>query len=124
MPIQYPEWANEKQKEGMELIFAIANEYGDFDISFKPDDSGYEDESIFYVVLDWTSHTGETKDKRHHEMMIGFDFEATWDKCGDRVHDWQFIFAHGEATREVSTEVFFLDLFFYFDAKHELKPNH
>ena len=123
MAINLPEWANNKQKEGMELIYAIANEYGNFDISFKPDDSGLEDEeaeSVFYIVLDWTSHTGEAKTKRHHEMMIGFDFEATWDSCGERLHEWQFMFGNGDATREVSSEVFFLDLFFYFDDKHEL----
>lgn len=120
MKLEYPEWANEKQKEGMELIHCIANEYGDFDITFKPDDSGHEDESIFYIVLDWLSHTGDTEDKRHHEMMIGFDFEKTWDMHNEAIEEWQFMFGNGEATREVSTEVFFLDLFFYFDAKHEL----
>ena len=104
----------------MKLIYVIANEYGDFDISFKPDDSGYDDESIFYIVLDWGSHTGEAKTKRHHEIMIGFDFEATWDRYGDRVYDWQFIFSNGEATREVTSEIFFLDLFFYLNDRHEL----
>jgi hypothetical protein len=123
MPLLYvgvklPEWANDKQIEGMKEIIGIAKEYGDFGISFKQNDYGDEDDSIFIMCLDWGNYN--TKGNRHHEMRIGFDYEQTWDCYGELVHDWQFIFAGGDATRELTTEVFFLDLFFYLDGKLNL----
>lgn len=120
MSIEYPEWANDKQKEGMKKVHAIASEYIQPDISFKEDDSGHDDESIFYIVLDWESHSCNDKGHRHHEMQIGFDYESTWDKYGDQVHEWQFMFGNGEATREMTSEVFWLDMFLYLDKFAEL----
>lgn len=115
---QLPEWANDKQLEGMKKFIAIAKEYGDFDVSFKPNNWGDEDSSIFIACIDWENF--QAKGRRHHEMRIGFDYEATWDCYGERIHDWQFIFAGGDATRELTTEIFFLNLFFYMDGKLNL----
>lgn len=115
---QLPQWATDKQLEGMKKFITIAKEYGDFDISFKPNNWGDEDRSIFIACVDWENY--QASGRRHHEMRIGFDYEATWDCYGERVHDWQFIFAGGDATRELSTEIFFLDLFFYMDEKLNL----
>ena len=111
-----PEWANLKQLEGMRKFYRIASEYGDFVISFKPDNHSHEysDDSTFYAILDWNS-CGNRDVERHHEMLIGFDYESTWDRFGDPVYEWQFIFGDGDATREMTSEVFFLDLFFYLD---------
>jgi len=111
-----PEWANTKQLEGMRKFYRIASEYGDFVISFVKHGEYLHDNnnSMFCATLDWNS-CGDRDVEKHYEMLIGFDYESTWDRYGEPVYDWQFIFADGDATREMTSEVFFLDLFFYLD---------
>ncbi|MGI9541938.1 MAG: hypothetical protein ACR2MX_01690 [Cyclobacteriaceae bacterium] len=93
----------------MEKFACIAEEYIFYiNIEFKKDDSD-DDNSRFTAIITW----GEPA--RSRSFDIAFDYEATWDCYGDRLHEWQFLFSGGEATRELSTEVFFLDLFFYLD---------
>lgn len=110
---KYPEWATEKQQEGMEKFRGIASEYHDFTIDFTQSDLGEEDSTRFYANVSWGSEG--LRGQRKHKFDIAYDYEATWDRCGVRLHEWQFLFAGGDATREISTEVFFLDLFFYLD---------
>lgn len=114
MKQNYPDWATEKQKEGMAKFTAIADEYWVFDIEFRQDDHGDEDdESRFYADITWGE--GTPLGVRKYEFDIAFDYEATWNRHHERIHEWQFLFSGGEATREVSTEVLALDLFFYLD---------
>lgn len=53
--------------------------------------------------------------QRQHEFDIAWNYEQTWDCYGDKKEEWQFIFSGGDATREMTTEVFFIDLFFMLD---------
>jgi len=115
---EYPSWASKKQLEGMELFIGIAKEYGDFNISFKESQLCDADDSTFDVDIKWEHHTATGL--RKHEMTVSFDYERTWNSMNERIHEWQFVFSGGEATREISTEVFFLDMFFYLDGKANL----
>ena len=115
MKQEYPEWATEKQLEGMKKFSLIAGEYGSFEITFNQNNWVDENESVFIAVLSWGYEGTNEKGIRQHEIRCGYDYEATWDCCGNRVYQWQFIFAGGDATREMTTEVLFLDLFFYLD---------
>ena len=119
MKYKYPEWATEKQKEGMDIFLGIATEYGDFNITFRQDDHDYdEDAHAFFADIAWSHNTA--KGERKHEMLIAWDYEPTWNRYNERVHHWQFLFGGGDATREVSSEVFFLDMFWYLDEKANL----
>ena len=113
-----PDWANDEQLDGMRQIITIAKEYGYFDVTFKQSFLYWENESVFKVCLEWEN--SNAKGLRYHEMIVGFDYEETWDCYGEQVHQWQFIFDGGEVTREMTVEVFFLDLFFYLDSKLNL----
>ena len=118
-----PKWATEKQQEGMKLFNTIAREYADFEIEFTASDHDDEDEdSRFYAIITWGSFSND-KGQRVHSFDIAYDYERTWDKYGERVYEWQFLFSGGEATREVSTEVLFLDLFFYLDGFAKAVPS-
>lgn len=113
MSTEYPEWATEKQLEGMKLFYQILNEYlWTMDVEFKVSDHDDDSGSRFYAVVSWDQ--GE-KGKRCHEFDIAFDYEATWNHLHERIHEWQFLFSGGDATRELSNEIIFMDLFWYMD---------
>lgn len=107
MSTKYPDWASEKQVEGMKAFSSVAKEYGDFTVEFTPTD--YDDgEHRFYAVVNWRLLGGEMQ----HTFDIGWYYERTWARDGtEKEPHWQFLFAGGDATREMSTEVFFLELF-------------
>ena len=117
MAANIPEWATPKQKEGMTDFYEIASEYGYFNISFKaPEYYDEDDDSEFFAVLTW----GYDADKNdlgvcEHTIRIVWNYEQVWDCYGDELNQWQFVFAGGDATREMDTESLFLDLFFYMD---------
>ena len=117
MSANIPEWASPKQREGMDDFYELATEYGYFDISFRaPDYYNDDDDSEFIAVLTW----GYDADKddlgiRKHEIRIAWNYEQYFDHCGDKADAWQFVFACGDATREMTTEVLFIDLFFFMD---------
>lgn len=52
---EYPEWATEKQKEGMKEFIEIANEYGDFDVTFEQERHGRGGHSRFTAKIEWTN---------------------------------------------------------------------
>lgn len=113
MTQSYPEWATDKQIEGMQLFNNVLNEYlWEASVEFKETDFADEDSTRFYAVVFWDS--GD-KGKRQHEFDIAFDYEAEWDYLGERIHRWQFLFAGGEASRELTNEILFMDLFWYLD---------
>tara|TARA_R110000787_G_scaffold184251_1_gene296189 strand:- start:103 stop:492 length:390 start_codon:yes stop_codon:yes gene_type:complete len=117
MSANIPEWASAKQREGMDDFYELATEYGYFDISFrKPDYYTDDDDSEFVAILTWGYDTGkEDLGIRKHEIRIIWNHEQYFDHCGDKVDTWQFVFACGDATREMNTEVLFIDLFFFMD---------
>ncbi len=114
MATEYPEWATEKQIEGMKLFTSVVDEYL-FQVSVEFKETDFEDvdnDSRFYAIVSWEK---PEKGKREHTFDIAFDYEPTWNHLGERIHEWQFLFSGGEATREVSNEILFMDLFFYLD---------
>jgi hypothetical protein len=106
-----PSWATEKQKEGMEEFNGIADEYGNFKVEFSQ--SEWADDDTFYANITWGNHFG--KGERKHTIRIGWNYEQYFDHLGVENDTWQFIFSDGDCTREMSTEVLFLDLFSYLD---------
>jgi len=109
----YPEWATARQIEGMQLFNNVLNEYlWAASVEFKETD--FEDESgtRFYAVVFWDS---DDKGKRQHEFDVAFDYEAEWDHLGKRIHRWQFLFAGGDVSRELTNEILFMELFWYLD---------
>ena len=115
---KYPAWATKKQIEGMEEFCKIASEYGHFEISFKKHDGLLtEDCHQFDAIVYW----GHKSTKKDHKFNIAFDYESLWDRYGDRVFCWQFVFADGDATAPISTEVFFVDLFYESDKRLDKK---
>lgn len=111
----YPSWASEKQLEGMRKFSAIASEYITPIITFKQHEND-ENKDRFTAQIEWVPINSVRP--RNHEFDIDFDHEAAWDKYGDRIYEWQFLFSFGDASREMSTEVFFLEMFF--EAEKEL----
>ncbi|MBO1897758.1 hypothetical protein HNW13_018630 [Shewanella sp. BF02_Schw] len=112
--ISIPIWATPKQKEGMLLFYQIASEYGCFSVTFKQSTKAIE-QHIFIAAVEWESPTNTGCVKRYHEFFVAWDYETTWDQFGKIVLYWQFLFAGGDCTREVTTESFYIDLFFYMD---------
>ena len=112
MAENYPWWATKKQIEGMRKFTAIAEEYGNFKIEFTQNIWGDENESVFVAVVAW----GEEKEgSKKHSFSCGWDYEKTWDYCGERIKEWQFVFGGRDATRGMTSEAFFACLFFYLD---------
>lgn len=116
MAVKYPDWATEKQLEGMREFGAIAYEYGNFDVEFEQENSGCEGNfHRFYAIVTW-GWEGSEKGQRKHVFDIAFGYEKTWTAHGEEMEPyWQFLFSGGDSTREISTETFFLSLFFYLD---------
>lgn len=103
-------WATTKQQEGMSAFLDIASEYGNFDVSFFQS-HGVED--AFTARVEWENNKAEGR--RSYEFHVAWDYEPTLDCLGDELHEWHFVFAHGDASREMTSEIFFLSLFFYLD---------
>jgi len=121
MATNYPIWATEKQLEGMHRFASIAKEYGNFEVKFKQNNWESENESIFIAVVTWGRVGANEKGIREHAFRCGWDYEETWNHCGERVRQWQFVFAGGDAVLEMTAEAFFLDLFFYLDGIAETR---
>lgn len=118
--VNYPEWASEKQKEGMLEFSKIANEHGIFEIAFEQgnnddsDDSDDSDKSLFEVALTWTPLDSTVA--RTHLMTVDFNYEQTWNHLGEELCEWQFVFGSGDCTRSMCSEMFYTDVFFRTDA--------
>ena len=104
----YPNWATEKQLEGMRQFNAALIDYHSlFDISFCSGSSGGDS---FAAALHWQAKSGTELTR---VFQLAFDYEPTWNCFGVEIHDWQIVLAEGEATAEVSAEIIFVDLFQY-----------
>lgn len=113
--MKFPEWATEKQKEGMRELISII-EFGNFDITFKQSEIYDDEEHRFFAVFEWENHSCKKEmGRRHHEIEMGWGLHEFWDKHGDKIHSWQFIFSGGDCCYEISNRILFLDLFFYLD---------
>lgn len=110
--MNYPEWATDKQKEGMDIFVVIVDEYHHFDIEFKKSNMDEEEYPRFEAVVTWDSNGGASLS---HEFEIGWNHEKVWAHSGEELDEWQFIFSFGDCAREMSTEIFYLDMFFFMD---------
>ncbi len=116
MTNNYPQWSTKKQKEGMKLFNDIADAHGHFEVEFTQHEWTAElNLHAFYAVVRWSSHGLKDLGLREHTFPIAWDYEPTYSHTGELVHHWQLVIANGDATRELSLEVFYLDLFFALD---------
>jgi hypothetical protein len=115
---KYPEWATEKQLEGMKEASSVIQEYGNFDIEYRPGDSD-EEYHDFYIDLTW--HNSRAEGERQHELHVGWDWEPTWDRNHEQIEFWQFVFCNGDVGREISGETLYLDLFQWADRQITVK---
>jgi hypothetical protein len=121
----YPIWATEKQREGIDKFSVIADKYGRFDIEFKPYNYAEEEQTAdFLAEVTWGYEGSDCNGIRQHEMRIAWCHEETWDHLGNKVEEWQFVFASGECAREMTTEMFYMDLFTCLDSIAITKPDH
>ena len=114
----FPDWATEKQKEGMEKFRSVAEEFGNFAIVFEKSEDQEDRPDSFDAVVSWWNAYSSVE--RKHTFHIDFDFEQTWNHLHERIYQWQFVFG-GEIGREILVEYFYLELFSELDKK--FKPD-
>ncbi len=110
-----PDWASEKQAEGMaifELIFADYDYH--LDVSFKPsenDDSNHR----FIASVTWNYGFNEKnqQEQRTHDFVIGWNVQETWSADNEKIDEWQIVFGDDDdATRTLNGEHAFTDIAF------------
>lgn len=118
MNSEFPEWATEKQREGMELFNEVTADYSLFNFTFENHPNAVcdneEPEHDFIVNVSWGYDGADSKGIRNHTFHIAWDYETTWDHMNERIYEWQFVFGDG-CGREVTTELFFVELFSFLD---------
>ncbi|WP_415913285.1 hypothetical protein [Neptuniibacter sp. QD37_11] len=112
----YPEWASDKQKEGMKAFLKIAESYGNFDVKFSPYEFDSDDYHARFVAdISWGFGSMFGQGQREHRFYVGWDMQQVWSgTTGERIHQWQFDFLE-DAYHEMNLEIFYLDLFFKVD---------
>lgn len=118
---RYPEWASIKQKAGMQFFLNITDEYDYFSVRFEKDNHGDGAQHSFVSLVTWESPWVETE--RSYEMRIAWDYEKTWNHLGERMQGWQFLFSGNKITSQVSSETFFVELFFYLESSADSNKN-
>lgn len=78
-----PEWANEKQKEGMMLLAGI-DEYSILeDLRFEQSTHSWMNKETSFIAM------FDLFGRKPTHLRVRFDAEAVWNSAGDRLHKWQ-----------------------------------
>lgn len=109
MSRNYPDWATDKQCEGMSDFINIADEFGSFDIGFIQVPCGSDHE--FTARVSWIHHGDGAS--LSHDFRIAFEHTQMWDSCGEELHEWQFVFADGDIAHPMEMSIFYIDLFHF-----------
>jgi hypothetical protein len=112
MTKQLPQWASEKIKEGMQEFLAIATEYGQFDISFKP--LRFDDDIGFYATVSW-SPFARPDIINQVEYAVHFNFTQLFTSADESVDVWQLVFE--DSGVELNGQLFYMELFRHLDTK-------
>jgi hypothetical protein len=110
-----PDWASEKQAEGMALFALIFADYEHhFDVSFKQsenDDSNHR----FIASVKWRYgfDSKNQQEQRTHDFVVGWNVQETWSAANEKLSEWQFVFGDDDdATRTLNAEYAFTDITF------------
>lgn len=110
MEIKLPEWATNKEQEGMKAFLEIVNEYGQFEVEFKP--TTFADDVGFEAVVSWSPFA--RPDIIHKvPYSIHYNFEQLFNHENAKINTWQFVFDDNGI--EISGQVFYMELFQYLD---------
>jgi len=99
-----PEWASEKQKEGMKAFLQIAEEYGQFNFEFK--EETFDEDIGFGVDVKWNPYG---RGMRVIEFAVFWNYEQLFNHRDEPFDAWQFVFA--ESGFEISGQLFYMELF-------------
>ena len=99
-----PDWANEKQIEGMKAFLEIAEEYGQFNFEFK--DRTFDEDTGFSVDVKWNPYG---RGERVVEFSVFWNYEQLFNHRSESIDTWQFVFADNGF--EMSGQLFYMELF-------------
>lgn len=110
MENQLPEWASDKEKEGMKAFLEIVEEYGQFTVEFKaskfPEDVGFE-ASVSWGRFD----RGDIS----IPFSIFWNYDQLFNQLNEKVDTWQFVICDSGFT--ISSQLFYMELFQRVDEK-------
>lgn len=112
-----PEWASNKVSEGMKVFLDIVNEYGQFDVEFKPLDFQYEHEVGFNAIVQWSPFA---RPDIVHEVQfeIQHNHEQLYNANNEKVDTWQLVVNESGVT--FTGQIFYMQLFHHLDANFSL----
>lgn len=117
---ELPDWADDKEKEGMKAFLDIVEEYGMFEVTFKQ--STFADDMGFEADVRWFSFDTHG---RAVPFSIYWNYEQLFNHLNEKVNTWQFVFS--DSGFEMSGQLFYMELFQrlndMFDKSLKTKPN-
>jgi hypothetical protein len=112
MENKLPEWATDKEQEGMKSFLKIVEEYGQFEVEFKS--TTFADDIGFYATVSWSPFA--RPDIVHKvEYSIHYNFEQLFNSGLEKINTWQFVFEDNGF--QMSGQLFYMELFQHLDKK-------
>lgn len=112
-----PDWASRKEIEGMQEFLEIVNEYGRFDVDFSP--ATFDEEVGFHADVKWNP-------AGRGERVVQFNVQWNYDQffaADNKEYDcWQFVF--GESAFELTSQLFYMELFQRVDDQLFIENDH
>lgn len=108
-----PEWATDKEQEGMKSFLEIVEEYGQFEVEFKP--TTFADDIGFDADVKWFSFDTHA---RKVSFSVHWNYEQMFNNLNEKVDTWQFVFADSGFT--ISGQLFYMELFQRLNEKFDL----
>lgn len=87
MAVNFPEWATEKQKEGMQVFYDLTTSLLPFETVFEISDD-VEREHQFVAKVLWTRY--ELGD-REVTFVVDWDYQELFSSDGCRIYVWQCV---------------------------------
>jgi hypothetical protein len=110
MENQLPEWADDKEKEGMKAFLEIVEEYGNFTVEFKQ--STFADDIGFDANVSWGRFD---KGEVVIQFSVFWNYEQLFNYLNEKIDTWQFVFCDSGFT--MSSQLFYMELFQKLDEK-------
>jgi hypothetical protein len=112
METQTPIWATDKIKEGMKAFLKIADEYGQFEVTFKQ--LTFYNDIGFDATVSWNPFA--RPDITHKvEFSVHYNFEQLFNANEEKINTWQFVFE--DSGFRMNGQLFYMELFQHLDKK-------
>jgi hypothetical protein len=112
---QLPEWATNEISEGMKAFLSIVEEYGQFEVEFKP--LTLQDDIGFTAIVSWSPFA--RPDIIHDvEFLVQLNFEQMYNCEGEKIDTWQAVIEDSGFT--LTGQLFYMQLFQHLDANFSL----